>query len=320
MKINYKSFILSIKVQEPLILPHYKGSTFRGGFGNVFKKIVCALKKRDCRDCVLKDKCIYCYIFETPPPSDTKIMRKYTTAPHPFIIEPPVEKKTIYKPHEEMQFGLALIGKAIDYLSYFIYTFDELGKIGIGKGRGKFALKTVTSHEAEVNSEEQIIYSSDTKTIKSLSPSYLSPIFNDLDSKTFNFKLLTLNFLTPTRIIYDSHLTVDLEFHILIRQLLRRISLLSYFHCGADISDWNFKEIIEKARDVKVKESNLKWHDWERYSARQDTKMKMGGFIGEITFEGNIEPFIPLINAGEILHVGKGTSFGLGKYQIAHIS
>ena len=44
--------------------------------------------------------------------------------------------------------------------------------------------------------------------------------------------------------------------------------------------------------------------------------MKMGGFIGDITFEGNIEPFMPFIKAGEILHVGKGTGFGLGKYRI----
>lgn len=42
----------------------------------------------------------------------------------------------------------------------------------------------------------------------------------------------------------------------------------------------------------------------------------MGGFLGDITFEGNIEPFMPLIKAGEILHVGKGAGFGLGKYEI----
>jgi len=40
----------------------------------------------------------------------------------------------------------------------------------------------------------------------------------------------------------------------------------------------------------------------------------MGGFVGEITFEGHIEPFMPLIEAGEVLHLGKGTGFGLGKY------
>lgn len=46
--------------------------------------------------------------------------------------------------------------------------------------------------------------------------------------------------------------------------------------------------------------------------------MKLGGFIGEIEYKGEaITEFLPLIVAGEILHVGTGTSFGLGKYEIA---
>ena len=70
------------------------------------------------------------------------------------------------------------------------------------------------------------------------------------------------------------------------------------------------------ASKIKVKERNTKWHDWERYSARQDTRMKMGGFIGNISFEGDLGEFMPFIKTGEIIHVGKGTSFGLGKYEI----
>src|SRR4030067_120282 len=97
-----------------------------------------------------------------------------------------------------------------------------------------------------------------------------------------------------------------------------RCLIQSYFHCGGDPSEWDFKGIIEIAKDVKVKKQALTWHDWERYSTRQDTRMKMGGFVGNISFEGNIEPFMQLIKAGEILHVGKGTSFGLGKYRIEY--
>jgi CRISPR/Cas system endoribonuclease Cas6 (RAMP superfamily) len=44
--------------------------------------------------------------------------------------------------------------------------------------------------------------------------------------------------------------------------------------------------------------------------------MKLGGVVGEITYEGDITAFMPYLKAGEILHIGKGTSFGLGKYQI----
>jgi CRISPR-associated endoribonuclease Cas6 len=162
---------------------------------------------------------------------------------------------------------------------------------------------------------EDVIYSSVTKTMKSFEKSVLTVGFDSLPA-TSRPELLTLDFLTPARIVYEGHLTIDLEFHVLIRQLLRRVSLLGYFHCGGDPSEMDFRGIIGKAEGVKLKESKLRWYEWERYSARQDTKMKMGGFTGQITFEGEIGPFMRLIRAGEVLHVGKGTSFGLGKYEI----
>jgi CRISPR/Cas system endoribonuclease Cas6 (RAMP superfamily) len=70
------------------------------------------------------------------------------------------------------------------------------------------------------------------------------------------------------------------------------------------------------AKGIKTKETQFRWYDWKRYSSRQETKIGMGGFVGEITFVGNLALFLPLIRAGEILHVGKGTSFGLGRYEM----
>jgi len=68
---------------------------------------------------------------------------------------------------------------------------------------------------------------------------------------------------------------------------------------------------------VGIRHNHLRWYDWERYSNRQKTKMKLGGLIGRLVYSGPISSFRPLIDAGELLHVGKGTSFGLGKYVIA---
>ena len=136
------------------------------------------------------------------------------------------------------------------------------------------------------------------------------------DSTIANSFLVTFNFLTPTRLVYKGKLVFELEFHIIIRNLLRRIALLYYFHSEGDPTLINFKELIEKAEHIKLKETNLKWYDWQRYSKRQDVKMKLGGFIGAITFEGNFSEFMPFIRAGEVLHLGKGTGFGLGKYDV----
>ena len=46
-------------------------------------------------------------------------------------------------------FSQSLIGKSIDFLPYFIYTFDELGRMGIGKGKGKYQLDEVRAITGE---------------------------------------------------------------------------------------------------------------------------------------------------------------------------
>ena len=75
--IPFQKFQFVIEPKERIILPPYKGSTFRGGFGSAFKKVVCICRKTECDTCILKEKCIYSYVFETPPSSDTSVMRKY---------------------------------------------------------------------------------------------------------------------------------------------------------------------------------------------------------------------------------------------------
>lgn len=314
MNIPFAEFDFRIQAVEPLILPRYKGSTLRGGFGYAFKRIVCALKDRECAGCLLSEKCIYSYVFETRPPPTTRIMRKYSAAPHPFLIEPPGDIQRVYKTGDELSFRFILIGKAIEYLPYFVYAFEELGRIGIGKGKAKYALKSVTSYGPA--GESAVIYSCETKTLLPCDASTLHVGFPPFTPKTDGCNTLTLAFITPTRILYEGRLILDLAFHILIRNLVRRIALLTYFHGDGDPSQWDFKAVIEMAKGVRVKAKSLKWYDWERYSGRQNTRMKMGGFVGAITFEGEIAPFMPLIKAGEILHVGKGTAFGLGKYKI----
>jgi len=136
-------FRFALEAKDPLHLPPYKGSVLRGAFGHVFRSVGCVARRGECPPCVLKGACPYSYIFETPPPADTLILRKYPYAPHPFVLEPPLDATTIYEPGSLFTFGLVLIGKGIDYLPYFVYAFDELGRLGLGRGKGKYRLVQV---------------------------------------------------------------------------------------------------------------------------------------------------------------------------------
>jgi hypothetical protein len=42
----------------------------------------------------------------------------------------------------------------------------------------------------------------------------------------------------------------------------------------------------------------------------------MGGFTGSVTYAGNLGPFAPWLMLGEMVHVGKGATFGLGQYMV----
>jgi len=182
-------------------------------------------------------------------------MRRYERAPHPFVIDPPLETRELYKPNEPLNFGLTLIGKAIDYLPYFIYAFERMGKDrGIGKGRrfgsGRFAVERVDW--ADRNGTEKPVYDG---TRKVLSNCFHPLTIRDVPH-TDNSKLITVNYLTPTRITFDHQLHTYPEFHVVIRNLLRRLSNLAYFHCGQELT-LDFKGIIESAKQVETKDGQV---------------------------------------------------------------
>lgn len=314
MVLKYLKLTLSLEPEEKIILPPYKGSALRGGFGSIFRKTVCVLEREICLNCLLKDQCAYSYIFETSPPRNKEsiLLEKYEAIPKPFIIEPPKEKKTVYEKGERINFNLILIGRAVNYLPYFVIVFEELGRIGLGKGKGKFFLK-------QIRKRDELIYSDESKKLKvgEVDIVEIPSQFNFEEANNVESKMTcTLEFLTPLRIKYERDLVVVPQFHILIRNLLRRLWLIYYFHGEFEEPEWDHREIIEASKKIRIKENALKWFDWERYSGRQKSKMIMGGLIGKITYEGRILPFIPLLKAGEIFHIGKGTSFGLGEYVI----
>lgn len=90
-----------------------------------------------------------------------------------------------------------------------------------------------------------------------------------------------------------------------------------FFHdtpLALDIREWK-----RASEAIRLVESHIAPYDWERYSNRQRTRMKLGGVVGTATYAGDLAPFLPLLSLGEWLHVGKGATFGLGKYQILNI-
>jgi len=283
MNIYFARFRFSLKLLENVRLPAYKGSTFRGGFGHAFRRVLCVERERECEKCPLRCRCVYSYVFET---STRKERLKDLYVPRPFIIEPPLEERQRYGIDDKLDFHLILIGRAVDCIPYFIFAFEEVGRRGIGKNKGKYRIEEVKSITRD---SEMLIYDSESHIKEEYGVIYSA----DLVQEVPHCRQVTLRFLTPTRIKYRGKLTKDIDFEVVMRNLLRRLSSLAEVHCE---ETWNldWTGLINRAKEVNTVHSDVRWHDWERYSQRQGTKLKMGGFLGDVTFEGELSEFLPL--------------------------
>ena len=307
------TFTFRLMSKATFALPAYKGSMLRGAFGHTFKRVVCMNRSGTCRDCAYPETCPYAYIFETPPPDDTAMLRKYPHAPHPYVIEPSLDEQRIYHAGDALVFRLVLIGKAIDYLPYFIYTFDELAKSGLGRQKGTCVLEEVASPAAD--GVDVVIFSGAQRVFRNLYRVVRMADIQEQAKAHAGRETLTLTFHTPTRLTFGGRLVERPEFHMFARTLLRRISTLAYFHCGERL-EVDFRGLIDAATRVGIAESDARWVELTRYSSRQQTELMMGGFQGSVTYAGHFDPFLPFLLLGQHVHVGKGTVYGLGKYVV----
>lgn len=302
-------------------LPIFLGSTLRGALGHSLKKTVCIVNHGNCERCIVADKCVYPYLFESTIVHNAS--QKNKQIPHPFVLSSPFAQGS--RPGEYRQFNLTdelvfellLMGKTTDYLPYIIYAISQMAERGFGlTNHASFQLEEVNYLAGD---NKISLYDKKIERIKSVSTvKTLADLIETRQSqlKDINSQNTTLEFITPTRIRVEDDLQAKLDFSLIIRNLLRRVSMLSEFY-GQEKWKQDFSQLVRLAEEVKTESSQLGWWDFERYSNRQRTRMKLGGVIGKVRYQGSaIAEFLPLLIAGEFLHIGNGTSFGLGKYRV----
>lgn len=297
-----------MEASEDSILPPYLGSTLRGAMGHALRQMVCLLPGEDCTKCMHRWQCAFVYIMATSrQETDDQGNTKNQALPHPYVIEPPEEQTTFFRKGDLLIFHLLLIGNSITLLPLFISAFERVGKNGLGKGRHKYNLQKV---EQDENKQLRLLWAGGNNLIQ-----VPVPVDIKLEQESKDISNITLHLHTPTRLVNKGRLDDCPDFSILMRAVLRRVDSLGRIH-GQSGLGIDFRNLLDKTAQVKLSGGKASWYDWERYSSTQATFMKLGGLVGELSYDGELGEFLPYLKITEILHVGKGSSFGLGRYTI----
>jgi len=298
--IKYKQFDIKLQLSRENCISRFPTATIRGGFGITLRKLVCPTIEIPCTGCILRQNCIYCYLFETIPASDAARMRQYKAIPHPFTL-------WCAQQGDIVNVKLVLIGKAIKSLPYFVYTLNKLGSQGLGKGHIRYRL-------LQVSTDNRLLYE-DGK----------SDVFMEFDPDICQVREAkaaqgecTLDFYSPLLLRKDGRIVDRYDNYAFFATLLRRITTLYAIHCDGENFD-DCRELLRKWENSIAAEVKMEWVKNKRFSTRQKREIDYDGFTGEVKLTGDIGTFLPFLEAGEILSVGKNTAFGFGKYRLKNL-
>jgi hypothetical protein len=127
---------------------------------------------------------------------------------------------------------------------------------------------------------------------------------------------LTLEFLSPLRLVDRGELVHRLTFRPFFQRLLERLTLLCTHFAGQE-PPYDAHDLIARADAVRPVADETWWVDLSSFSSRQGRPTPIGGLVGSATFAADDwQPFLPWLVWGQVVHVGKDAVKGNGWYRV----
>ena len=258
---------------------YYTGSMLRGAFGHALKRVTCINPSYQCKDCFSAQDCLYYDFYEKE-----NVQHRYR-----FDIE--LNSKSY-------DFGLYLFDDACSKLPYILSSLEiALTKNGLGKERTTFNNIQIKVNDIIVYQEGGFAGRIDVKTQK-------------IETKKYTPDL-KIKLITPLRIKKSNHLEYD---KIRVEHILRSIyQRAKYIFDNEEVHSLDYKPTYTTS--VKV----FDYKPLYRKSDRQKEQLVMAGVLGEMAVLGLDKRSYELLQIGEVLGVGKQTTFGMGKIKIEEV-
>jgi hypothetical protein len=324
--LQFKLFPLRFEfvAKESLFFPPGKAANIlRGAMGVIFRRIACVPDCRDAVSCEIRQSCPYAKVFE---PTATSALRPHDEPspsgladwPRPFVFRARHLDGCTVGVGEPFHFDLHVFTAGSDVLAYFILTFAALSREGLGPRRGKAELLRVRRLSAE-GLPEQTLYEQSLQMITAA----LEPVSLDLTppssaSSSDTPTRIRVDFLSPTELKHEHRIANRPEFPILFGRIRDRISTLRRLY-GTGPLDIDFQGTNARAASVKMTSCQLRRQETERRSTRTGQAHSIGGFIGTAEYEGDLAEFLPYLEVGHWVGVGRQSVWGKGEIKAERI-
>lgn len=235
--------------------------------------------------------------------------------PFALYVRPPRSNR------RELQAEITLFNDAWQFYPWALRGLDRALDVGVGKERQRWGIVEVVQLQSG-RPPKRLCRGEVTQLPTDVQPSTI-PLTRGalLDSfETRRESAQGVELLSPTRFIHDGRILfggTPVPFQILIARTLDRLRNL-YGDSTAQLLPSDLLPLLDtEAKKVPIVEARTRWVEQKDYSARFRNELKLGGKVGNLVYGRGAGRFLPILKAGEILHVGKNVTSGCGRIAVA---
>lgn len=295
---------------------HRAGNFLRGALGNVILHAICPLHPRPAKPTPEHAAtCPACWLL-THEATPGRVHRVYS-------LVPPIPSIEIARAGERFSFFLTLFGEeGFRFLPYFVLAVPEMGRVGIGRGRGSFAVEAVWAVNPLLGKTQRMLAPGETTVQVPDNPVRWEdaaaathgglPTLRERDH-------LEVRFLTPTRLIEQKRLSKVPDFSVFFRRLLKRIDELGmqFGNLPHRRPPEDVAQLHALADQVRLVDVDTQWVELKTSSSRRRKTTYLSGFVGTARYRApSWEALLPWLTFGQGVQVGKYVVKGNGVYEL----
>jgi hypothetical protein len=266
------------------------------GFAAACRKNTCRWPAKSCDSCSRHESCGWNLVFGQTLSSDPSALKRFQKPPLPFMFtfpssHAPADRTT------EIECGLVVIGQAISCLDMLLEGFRDIllplaAEVLLIGARDYQGMVHPLGDGMGINCPESLVVLS---------------IHDVMENRLLMDTCLHIQLLSPLRLFEDGHLLDNFDFSRFARSLLRRVSSLAYYYGRYEFT-CDYKELASQAEAVICTDNH--------FIPATDRNRRMAGLRGHGRFQGDLSGLLPFLVAGVYVHTGKGSSFGMGAYEL----
>lgn len=213
-------------------------------------------------------------------------------APRPYFVEWPVAPARIVRPGETHQVDVVFVGSASEAVPSVVAGMELAARAGLGTARVPHRLLETRM------------------TLGAHGPVALAAMPDPLPKAPLGS--LTLLLTTPLLLSKDHPRKQQFDADRLLRLAVERARSLARIYCGSPPC----QDPLPRGC-IEADASALRWLRTERESARQSSRIPLGGFVGRVELRGDLEPWREALLLALYLHAGRHASVGGGRVQLS---